>query len=509
MIFPNYKMNKTRSSILLIAVLLGVGMFLTGCRAASLPPPALNHIPENHLFTQFIEKNLGTDWYGIYLQKHKVGHLKSRAVRKSGPHGTIYKIQLSGTVQISSHAEIDETNIESTAAFSAQPPFSLVRFTNRTIHEDDFSEVEIVRTLEGYQAGITRGIQKESRFMGSLDYTLKDYTAVQRWITRNPDVGDAIEYPQLVLETLTLEMNTSRIMGIHEAFYAGVKTTFYDVLTTDTHGLEIQEVFGVDGRAYRMVLGGLFECRLEPQALATRIDKTIDLFLRNTVFIDRPLGDSGTVTLLNLSLDNTSGTLLGNAPGQSVTRNRPDGSIGIILNSNGIPHVKATGEDIKKNLASTIDIPANHPAVIGLTRNAVDGADTASEKVSRLVEFVQQYIDDDYTANPLTLMDIIEKKKGDCSEHAKLFTAMARASGIPCRTVGGLVYLGDDYQAFGLHAWNEVVLRGMWVPVDPTWGQNSIDATHIRFPVEMSREWQVMAAIPEMKIAILHVEHQK
>jgi len=499
----------TRSSIFLIAVLLGAGMFLMGCRPESSPPPGPKHTQEDHLFAQFIEKNLGTDWYGIYLQKRKVGYLKSTADRETGPDGTLYKIQLSGTVQIPSHAEIDEIKIQSIATFSALPPFSLVLYADRMIHKDDFSEVKITRISEGYQAKITQGKDTQSRFLGPFDYTLKDYTALQRWITRNPDAGAHIEYPQLVLETLTLEANTSRIMGIHKAFTAGVKTTFYDVLTTGAHGLEVQEVFGADGRAYRMVLGGLFECRLEPQALATRIDKTIDLFLKNTVFIDRPLGHSETITLLKLSLDNTSGTLLGNAPGQSITRNRADGSMGITLNAKGVPLVKATEEEIKKNLAATIDIPANHPAVIGLAQHAVDGADTVSEKVSRLVEFVEQYIQDDYTANPLTLMDIIEKKKGDCSEHAKLFTAMARALEIPCHTVGGLVYLGDEYRAFGLHAWNEVVMGGVWVPVDPTWGQTAIDATHIRFPVEISKEWQVMAAIPEMKMAVLHVEHQK
>jgi len=501
-------MKKTASSILLMALLLGAGAFLTGCRAAS-SPPAPRHLPTDHLFVRFIEKNLGTDWYGIYLQKHKVGYLKSTAARETGPHGTVYKIQLSGTVQILSHADIDEIKIESMATFSARPPFSLVLYADRTIHKDDVSEVKIMGGAEGYQAKITQGKETESRAMGPFDYTLKDYTAVQRWITRKPAEGAEMEYRHLVLETLALETNRSRIMGIHESWTAGVKTPFYDVLTTDAHGLEVQEVFGADGRAYRIVLGGLFECRLEPRALATRIDKTVDLFLRNTVFIDRPLGDSKTMTLLNLSLDNASGTLLGNAPGQSITRNRADGSVGVTLDAKGVPRVEATEEEIKKNLAATIDIPANHPLVIGLAQHAVDGTGTVSEKVSRLVEFVEHYIQDDYTANPLTLMDIIEKKKGDCSEHAKLFTATARALGIPCRTVGGLVYLGDDYQAFGLHAWNEVVMGGVWVPVDPTWGQTAVDVTHIRFPVEVSKEWQVMAAIPEMKIAVLHVEHRK
>ena len=43
------------------------------------------------------------------------------------------------------------------------------------------------------------------------------------------------------------------------------------------------------------------------------------------------------------------------------------------------------------------------------------------------------------------------------------------------------MYMGDDAQAFAGHAWNEVVLDGLWVPVDAGWNQQEIDATHISF----------------------------
>ena len=85
---------------------------------------------------------------------------------------------------------------------------------------------------------------------------------------------------------------------------------------------------------------------------------------------------------------------------------------------------------------------------------------------------------------------------------------MARSLGIPCRTVGGLIYLGDEFRQFGLHAWNEVVINGVWVPVDPTWGQPLIDATHIRFPVNVSQEWQIMAGIEKIKMEVLCVGYQ-
>jgi hypothetical protein len=77
-------------------------------------------------------------------------------------------------------------------------------------------------------------------------------------------------------------------------------------------------------------------------------------------------------------------------------------------------------------------------------------------------------------------MDLLKSKKGECSAHALLFTTLARAAGIPAREAGGWYYMGDSYQAFGGHAWNEVILDGQWVPVDAIFQQIQLDAGHIQ-----------------------------
>jgi hypothetical protein len=503
------KVKRTRSHSLLIAGLFVTWLLPLGCSHEFSSRSISNHIQEDAFFIQFVEKSLGTDWYGIYIQDNKVGYLKSTSDREKGLNGTIYKIQLSGIIQNPSRVETDKIKIHMVAIFRSQPPFSMICIIDRMIHKDDISETRIIRTAKGYEARITQGRETSSHMIGSFEYSLKDYAAVQRWTTQDPKEGAEIKYPYLNLETLTLEEKTSRIMGIHNTIISGVKTSYYDVVSTDSDGLEVKEKFGVDGRPYRIILGGIFECRLEPKSLATNMDAPVGLFVKNTVPVNKPLGDPKTVTLLKLFVDKKSGVLLKNASGQSVKYTQADDSVTVTLNYSGGYQMKATAEQIEKNLAAAIHVPIVYPKIIRLTRDAVGSARTPAQKVNRLVNFVYQYIEDDYTANPLTLMDIIAKRKGDCSEHAKLFTAMARALGIPCRTVRGLVYLGDESQEFGLHAWNEVVIDGIWVPVDPTWGQTLVDATHIRFPMDISEEWQIMAAIPKMKIEILHVEHKK
>ncbi len=66
--------------------------------------------------------------------------------------------------------------------------------------------------------------------------------------------------------------------------------------------------------------------------------------------------------------------------------------------------------------------------------------------------------------------------EADCSEFSQLYVGMARSVGLPARIVSGLAYGGNS---FGGHAWVEVWV-GRWIELDPTWGTDFVDATHLR-----------------------------
>lgn len=79
---------------------------------------------------------------------------------------------------------------------------------------------------------------------------------------------------------------------------------------------------------------------------------------------------------------------------------------------------------------------------------------------------------------------IFETKSGHCEFFASSFALLLRASGVPCRLVGG--YLGGDYSQLGgyylvtderAHVWVEVYIDGLgWERVDPsTFASNSGD----------------------------------
>jgi len=75
-----------------------------------------------------------------------------------------------------------------------------------------------------------------------------------------------------------------------------------------------------------------------------------------------------------------------------------------------------------------------------------------------------------------TTQQTLATLEADCLEFSQLYVAMARSLGLPARIVSGMAFGGAS---FGGHAWVEVYV-GEWVEVDPTWGTDFVDATHIR-----------------------------
>jgi hypothetical protein len=71
---------------------------------------------------------------------------------------------------------------------------------------------------------------------------------------------------------------------------------------------------------------------------------------------------------------------------------------------------------------------------------------------------------------------VLMTKQGDCNEHAVLAAALARAVGIPCRVVVGLVY---SEGSFYFHAWVTYWAGARWFTGDPLMNLVPATPTHI------------------------------
>ena len=99
-------------------------------------------------------------------------------------------------------------------------------------------------------------------------------------------------------------------------------------------------------------------------------------------------------------------------------------------------------------------------------------------------------------------MPLLEQRRGDCNEHAVLYTALARAAGIPTRIAIGLVW-SDELGGFYYHAWPEVHVDGSWRWIDPTLGQEVADATHIKLLEGGIESWpQLLPFLGKLEVRV-------
>jgi transglutaminase-like putative cysteine protease len=175
--------------------------------------------------------------------------------------------------------------------------------------------------------------------------------------------------------------------------------------------------------------------------------------------------------------------------GQSAVRTE-DGSLRVTVEVGpvapakpiAIPHA---GEGVKELLAATPLVECDDPTVLTFAREAV-GEERDAVKAGRAIEaYVRRRIEDKSLDVAFgSAAETARSLEGDCTEHAVLCAAMARAVGMPSRVVLGLVYLspgseiGGETGVFGYHMWTEVMVgEGEWMAIDAAIG--SMDRTHI------------------------------
>ena len=136
------------------------------------------------------------------------------------------------------------------------------------------------------------------------------------------------------------------------------------------------------------------------------------------------------------------------------------------------------------------DRPPNpNPGIQSASARLIELATEIVGKVTDPVErarLIQHWVFEKLAKNAAkdsdSALTILENSAGDCTEHARLFVALARAAGLPAREIGGLLYVNyGERPLFAWHAWAEIHDGHQWVSVDPAWDQVWVDATHIRF----------------------------
>jgi len=159
-------------------------------------------------------------------------------------------------------------------------------------------------------------------------------------------------------------------------------------------------------------------------------------------------------------------------------------------------------------LSPSITVQSYDRSIRRTAQEIVAGESSPEARAARIVRWMDANIEK-APVDAFSALDVFEKRKAECQGNAYLYTALARAAGIPTRMVSGLAY-SREFDGFLYHSWAESFLNDRWVAVDPTFGQTTADATHIKL-LEGETLADLMPMIEwvgKLKIRVLEVEHQ-
>lgn len=135
-------------------------------------------------------------------------------------------------------------------------------------------------------------------------------------------------------------------------------------------------------------------------------------------------------------------------------------------------------DDLARYLAPAPAIQSDDPRIRTTAQEIVGSEPEPDSQVHRLVAWIQ----DNVTQTPVDVfsaLDVLNGRKAECQGLTWLYASFARSLGIPTRVTNGLVY-SAELEGFFYHTWAESHVDGAWLPVDPTFAQVGVDATHIK-----------------------------
>ena len=225
------------------------------------------------------------------------------------------------------------------------------------------------------------------------------------------------------------------------------------------------------------------------------------------VRVDPPLRDPAKLTGLTVEINGWNDALpLLQEGGQAVAKSG-EGRI-TVRTGTAVPSTSApfagTTKDSYLQAAEKIESAA--PEIVAKAKELANGKKDARDIAHALAAWTADWLKDTVDDGGSALVSLKERT-GNCQTHTRLYTALARAAGIPTRFVSGLVY--QTGKGFLYHSWAESFLGERWVAVDPTYNQLPADPTHLKFFEGHTQEDMapIIAIIGRIRITVLEEKY--
>jgi Transglutaminase-like superfamily len=433
-------------------------------------------------------KVLADDWYAVYLAGSKIGHQHSWTVELKDGDAVLYRTRtreastiIRGTVTIDSSGYSDVVE-------DAQG--RLVRFSTQSV------QGTLPRVISGEVKGekLTMEVttsRSKTQLGVPVPKGLCDWAALEKVKAVGLKPGAELTVPVFSADNPAENLEITFKIGPVEEAKLGDETKRLHRIDTELKGVEGTKMrLWVDDEyvvwLIRNVEGLLTtEIRKVTKEAALAENEEVDINAVALVKVDKPIRRARRLEQLKMALEPIQpGIKLPNLLSDDFQKVVRDGATLklSILRAHPDPEKSYPRPCKDKKLAAlmkpTVWLETEDAKIVELTEAALFAEKDALKAARNLERFVRDYITNKNMASTMaTAAEVAETKSGDCSEHAMLLAALARAAGLPSRAAAGLVYTAPGEQSgFQFHMWTEIYV-GEWMPFDAALFGH--DATHI------------------------------
>lgn len=425
---------------------------------------------------------LGTEWYGVYLQGGKIGYAAESFQKVNQPVDG-WRLSSAMTMIVNMRGTTDTmiTNdirvFESPGGELYSSSYNIFRATGDIIIDGSKEADEfIINSSIG-------GMPMKQPFPYPVDY-LDSLLFLRQYVSSGKaSVGDS-------LTVSSFEPTPPLMSTLHQAIKISSKEIYIfngvptDVYTADWKiiemGVEGRTVIDMTGKELEITLGGGILMRLETESLAKTLDASVDILSDNLIHPQKKIDDPRSLSSVKLLISGIGEEDILRTDKQTVTkRNSEILEVEIVKSELPVNTLELPIESprLKPFLEAGPYIQSDSDEIINLSREIVGGEKNSWEAARQINAWVYENINKRFTPDLSNALQTLHSRQGDCGEHAALAIALMRAAGIPTRPVTGMVYYPPG-NGFGYHAWIEVFV-GDWVMMDPSWGEDLINPSHI------------------------------
>ena len=470
-----------------LALQLFFSFFLTSC--CSFPKISTEVIPLTEPVPPFRElSNLKYNeaWFGVVFNGEKKIGFNHYRIEKYQNKPDIYKISSEAFLKFSALGMKQEINLKETDYVN--PDLSLIRFSA----EQQMGEKKLFVSGEVKGNDLSVEIKNENEVQ-TQRFELKEalYSSVATNLypaLKGFKIGEVYKYKIYAAETQSLEDITQEILSYEKSnLYQGPAFR----VKTSSGFLSINSWINRNGETLlEMDKGGLLIITKEDELSARKFIYR-ESFTKDDILLDYSLVKSDkdikgarklkTLDLKLIGMDEDFPVISDERQKAKRITEKGISKVEYLIDSltpvsESTSALPVEAPDLNEFLKPTLHIQSNNQEIISKSKEIIGDEKNSLPAVKKLTQWVSEEIKDKLV-DSFSSLNVLHSMEGECQSHTYLYTAFARAAGIPTKVVNGIVYL--EPKGFLYHTWAESYV-GYWIAVDPTFGQIPVDATHIK-----------------------------